>query len=172
MQDYLHLQESVGPVHFSLKALPEEGDYGLLMDEAFDMFSRGVHYHGPFWDHILGYWECKKLKGSKRVLFLRYEDLKEDINSCVRKIAEFVGFPFSAEEEKQGAVEEIAKLCSFNNLKNLEVNKNGKKYPWFKNDAFFRKGEVGDWTNYLTPSMAERAAKIMQEKFGGSGLTF
>ena len=35
-----------------------------------------------------------------------------------------------------------------------------------------RKGEVGDWANNLTPSMAERLSKVMEEKLAGSGLVF
>lgn len=37
---------------------------------------------------------------------------------------------------------------------------------------FFGKGEVGDWKNYLTPSMSEHMVKMMEEKSAGSGLTF
>ncbi|KAL7191847.1 hypothetical protein ACSBR2_023843 [Camellia fascicularis] len=48
-----------------------------------------------------------------------------------------------------------------------EKNKNGRPYS-----TFFRKGEVGDWSNYLTPSMLERMNKLMEEKFDGSGLNF
>ncbi|KAK6116883.1 hypothetical protein DH2020_049374 [Rehmannia glutinosa] len=90
----------------------------------------------------------------------------------VKKIAEFMGYPFTEEEEKQGLIDEIAKLCSFENLKNLEVNKNGDIRGVLKNSSFFRKGKVGDWTNYLTPDMAERIKKIMESKFGGCGLIF
>ncbi|KAK6116895.1 hypothetical protein DH2020_049352 [Rehmannia glutinosa] len=143
----------------------------LELNEAFDMFCHGIHPYGPFWDHILGYWNAH-LKNPEKVLFLKYEDLKEDITFYIKKIAEFMGCPFSLEEEKQGLIEQIAKLCSFENLKNLEVNKTGNIRGVLKNSSFFRKGEVGDWTNYLTPDMAERIKKIMESKFEGSGLMF
>ncbi|KAK3228472.1 hypothetical protein Dsin_000353, partial [Dipteronia sinensis] len=39
-----------------------------------------------------------------------------------------------------------------------------------QNKNFFRKGKVGDWTNYLNPSMSERFQKLMEEKLGESGL--
>ncbi|KAL0297360.1 UNVERIFIED_CONTAM: Cytosolic sulfotransferase 14 [Sesamum radiatum] len=120
---------------------------------------------------MLGYWNAH-LKNPERVLFLKYEDLKGDILSNVKKIAEFMGFPFSAEEEKQGVVEQISRLCSFENLKNLEVNKSGNVLGLMKNSSFFRKGEVGDWVNYLSPEMAERVKNIMESKFQGSGLIF
>ncbi|KAL0290769.1 UNVERIFIED_CONTAM: Cytosolic sulfotransferase 15 [Sesamum angustifolium] len=143
----------------------------LELDEAFDMFCRGITAYGPFWDHMLGYWNAH-LKNPERFLFLKYEDLKGDILSNVKKIAEFMGFPFSPEEEKQGVVEQISRLCSFENLKNLEVNKSGNVMGLMKNSSFFRKGEVGDWVNYLSPEMAERIKNIMESKFQGSGLTF
>ncbi|KAL0290949.1 UNVERIFIED_CONTAM: Cytosolic sulfotransferase 5 [Sesamum radiatum] len=41
-----------------------------------------------------------------------------------------------------------------------------------KNSSFFGKGQVGDWTNYLTPAMADRMKKLMDTKFEGSGLMF
>ncbi|KAI3454005.1 hypothetical protein Pfo_010668 [Paulownia fortunei] len=141
----------------------------LELDEAFGMFCQGIHPFGPFWDHMLGYWNAH-LKNPHKILFLKYEDLKENITFHVKKIAEFLGCPFSLEEEKQGLIEEISRLCSFENLKNLEVNKTGYILGVLKNSSFFRKGEVGDWTNYLTPAMAERFEKLMECKFEGSGL--
>ena len=90
----------------------------------------------------------------------------------MKKLAEFLGFPFSLEEERVGDVEKIAKLCSFENMKELEVNKAGKSIKYFENKTLFRKGEVGDWVNYLTPRMVEQLAKVVEEKLGGSGLSF
>ncbi|KAI3454003.1 hypothetical protein Pfo_010666 [Paulownia fortunei] len=143
----------------------------LELDEAFDMFCQGIHPFGPFWDHMLGYWNAH-LKNPQKVLFLKYEDLKEDITFHIKKIAEFLECPFSLEEEKQGLIEEISRLCSFENLKNLEVNKTGYIAGVIRKSSYFRKGEVGDWTNYLTPAMAERIEKLMDSKLEGSGLMF
>ncbi|KAG8383462.1 hypothetical protein BUALT_Bualt04G0015700 [Buddleja alternifolia] len=142
----------------------------ISIDEAFDMFCKGYSAFGPFWDHILGYWNAH-LNDSEKVMFLKYEDLKEDIAFHIKKIAEFIGFPFSLEEEKQGVVEQISRLCSFENLSNLDVNKTGSSMI-FKYSSFFRKGKVGDWTNYLTPAMAERMLNLMESKLKGSGLMF
>ncbi|KAG5564536.1 hypothetical protein RHGRI_000647 [Rhododendron griersonianum] len=61
----------------------------------------------------------------------------------------------------------FVKVKSFGKLKNLEVNKNGSRNPSFKNDVFFRKGEVGDWRNHLTPQMVERLDQITNEKLPG-----
>ncbi|KAL0447534.1 UNVERIFIED_CONTAM: Cytosolic sulfotransferase 14 [Sesamum latifolium] len=165
------LDQFVSLHHFFLENKTEKDAELLAIDEAFDMFCQGIQSFGPFWDHMLGYWNAH-LKNPEKVLFLKYEDLKEDISSHVKKIAEFMGFPFSAEEENQGMMEQISRLCSFENLKNLEVNKSGNLHGLMKNSSFFRKGEVGDWVNYLTPEMAERIKNLMESKFQGSGLIF
>ncbi|KAE8669885.1 hypothetical protein F3Y22_tig00112215pilonHSYRG00219 [Hibiscus syriacus] len=69
----------------------------------------------------------------------------------LKHLAMFLGVPFTEDEEKQGVVEEILKICIFDKLK---------------------KGKVGDWSNYLTPSMIERMEKLIQQKLDGSALTF
>ncbi|KAM7511338.1 hypothetical protein LguiB_010213 [Lonicera macranthoides] len=50
------------------------------LDETFELFCRGEHSFGPFWEHALGYWRAS-IECPNMVLFLKYEDLKEDINS-------------------------------------------------------------------------------------------
>ena len=68
-----------------------------------------------------------------------------------------MGYSFSLEEEKEGMVQKIIDLCSFENLSNLEVNKSGQfggrahMIKKKKKGAFFWKDEIGDWKNYLTP---------------------
>ncbi|KAJ6944341.1 cytosolic sulfotransferase 15-like [Populus alba x Populus x berolinensis] len=137
----------------------QDGKPLLSLDECYENICRGVHVLGPFWDNVLGYWKAS-LERPDKVLFLKHEDLKEDIISNLKKIAEFLGIPFTDEEEKEGAIEEISRLCSFDNLRNLEVNKNGVLRPFGAlNSSFFRKGEVGDWANHLNPSMAENYLK-------------
>ncbi|KAL7184968.1 hypothetical protein ACSBR2_027000 [Camellia fascicularis] len=156
--------------HFIAKLANTPFDPSLI-EESFDMFCRGVTTYGPFWDHVLEYWKASQERPDK-VLFLKYEDMKEDPISHLKVLAKFMGLPFSVEEENRGLIEEVLKLCSFDNLKDLEVNKNEKYKVGRPNSMFFRKGEVGDWANYLTPSMFERMNKLMKEKFAGSGLNF
>ncbi|KAL0295937.1 UNVERIFIED_CONTAM: Cytosolic sulfotransferase 14 [Sesamum radiatum] len=95
----------------------------------------GINAYGPFWDDIRGYWNAH-LENPEKVLFLQYEDLKEDITSQVKKIAEFIGFPFSLEEEEQGLIDQISRLCSFESLSNLTVNKTGDINGIAKNSSF------------------------------------
>ncbi|KOM49626.1 hypothetical protein LR48_Vigan08g045300 [Vigna angularis] len=143
----------------------------LKIEEAFEMYCNGIIEFGPWWSHMLGYWKESMAKPNK-VLFLKYEDLKEDANFEVKKIADFLGCPFTQEEENQEVIERIIKLCSFEKMKNSEVNKSGVIYQFLEKKYFFRKGETRDWINYFSPSMIEKLSKIIEENFGGSGLSF
>ncbi|CAI9108356.1 OLC1v1007929C1 [Oldenlandia corymbosa var. corymbosa] len=164
-------------LHFLLQndAFPQglDRDQSMFVNEVFQAFCEDTFHYGPFWDHVLGYWQAS-LNNPEKVLFLKYEDLQTDINSSVRKIAEFLGYCFSKKEENEGLFEEIAKLCSFQNLKNLDCNKYGETQNHVfksKNSSYFRKGKVGDWVDFLSPSMAERLQSLTQDKLAGSGLT-
>ncbi|KAL3511006.1 hypothetical protein ACH5RR_030407 [Cinchona calisaya] len=139
------------------------------LEEAFEMFCRGVSIFGPFWDHVLDYWKESKERPNK-VLFLKYEEMREDPNFHVKRLAEFFGVPFSLEEEGSRVVEKITNLCSFENLSKLVVNKDGKLPSGVENKTFFRGGEVGDWKNYLSPEMVEQLNRLNEEKFRGSRL--
>ncbi|CAA0401154.1 unnamed protein product [Arabidopsis thaliana] len=152
--------------------ITSESVSAVLLDEAFDLYCRGLLIgFGPFWEHMLGYWR-ESLKRPEKVLFLKYEDLKEDIETNLNKLASFLGLPFTEEEEQKGVVKAIADLCSFENLKKLEVNKSSKSIQNYENRFLFRKGEVSDWVNYLSPSQVERLSALVDDKLAGSGLTF
>nr|GLL40224.1 cytosolic sulfotransferase 12-like isoform X1 [Ipomoea trifida] len=138
--------------------------------EAFDRYCRGEFQFGPFWDHMLGYWK-ESLENPSKVLFLKYEEIKEESDVHLKRIAAFLDCPFSEEEEECGVVDGILRLCSFESLSNLEVNKTGKTiFRQTGNHAFFRKGKVGDWRNHMSDEMASRLDQIVDEKFKGTGL--
>ncbi|KAL8265179.1 hypothetical protein R6Q59_023309 [Mikania micrantha] len=105
---------------------------------------------------------------------MKYEDMKKNPTTNVKKLAEFIGHPITMEEEKAGVIENIVNLCSFENLRSLEVNKSGKHRAGdtqvIENRLFFRKAEDGDWKNYFTEEMIEKIDKLIDEKLGATGL--
>nr|XP_043611059.1 flavonol sulfotransferase-like [Erigeron canadensis] len=141
----------------------------MTIEEAFELFSKGFTPCGPFWDHVKEYYKAS-LDHPEKILFLTYENLQKDTISNVKRIAEFLGYPFTKEEEVEGVVEEIVSLCSFENLR--EHNQQGIKRDGLPNDAFFRKGKVGDWSNYLTNDMSQILDQITEEKFLGLDISF
>ncbi|CAK7336394.1 unnamed protein product [Dovyalis caffra] len=165
------LDQAISYFLFASKSRQENDKPGSSIEEHFEKICRGVQNYGPFWDSSLGYWK-ESLERPEKVLFLRYEDLKDNTISNLKKLAEFLGFPFSENEEKERVLEEILSLCSFDNLKDLKVNKNGVRPNGVPNSVFFRSEEVGHWSNYLSPQMAENFRKTAEERLVGSGLAF
>ncbi|GMI98630.1 sulfotransferase 16, CORONATINE INDUCED-7, SULFOTRANSFERASE 16, ARABIDOPSIS SULFOTRANSFERASE 5A [Hibiscus trionum] len=147
------------------------------LEEAFELFCQGISHYGPYWDHVLGFWKAS-LEFPEKILFLKYEDLKEEPFVGVKRLGEFLGYPFSLQEERDGVVEDIVKLCCFENLRNLEVNRTSvHKFSrdsmcMVDNRHFFRKGIVGDWKNCLTAEMIKRLDGITSHKLIASGLLF
>ncbi|KAI3513941.1 hypothetical protein L1887_12183 [Cichorium endivia] len=118
-------------------------------------------------EHVLSYWKAS-LDAPDKILFLKYEEVKQQPEAMVRKLAAFMSEPFTKEEDEK------INMCSFEYLSNLEVNKTGV-FKFGKAEAgnreFFRKGKIGDWQNYMTEEMKERIDGIIHEKLKGSGLT-
>ncbi|CAD6227948.1 unnamed protein product [Miscanthus lutarioriparius] len=115
---------------------------------AFNMLSEGFSGYGPFWDHCLEYWR-ESIAMPDRALFLKYEEMLSDPVKYVMKIAAFIGVPFCTKEEEDGVPEEMVRLCNFEMLSSLYVNKTGEFFRHgnmvIENSAYFRKGKVGDW---------------------------
>ncbi|KAK6115306.1 hypothetical protein DH2020_007575 [Rehmannia glutinosa] len=135
------------------------------IEKAFDCFCSGVHQFGPFFEHVVEYWQ-ESQKWPQKILFMKYEELKSDPKGQVSKIAEFLGRPFADEKE----VDAVLWRCSLGRLKNLEVNKSENILNDVPNKSLFRKGEVGDWKNYLTPEMEEQINQICRIKLEHFGL--
>ncbi|KAB1212356.1 Cytosolic sulfotransferase 1 [Morella rubra] len=148
-----------------------QGKNPLTIEEAFDNFSKGISVYGPYWDHVMSYWK-ESLEKPEKVFVLKYEDMKEQPTIYLKKLAEFLECPFSREEEVKGVINDILRLYSFENLSNLEVNKNGKILMLVNKAALFRRGEAENWKNHLTAEMSETLDRITEEKFHNVGLKF
>ncbi|XP_065626470.1 flavonol 4'-sulfotransferase-like [Quercus suber] len=118
--------------HFSNKLSPKAPNYvgpplpmkKIHLRDAFEFFCEGLSIFGPYWDHVLGYWS-PSLESPERILFLKYEDLKNETVYWVKEIAQFIGYPFSLKEEEKFVVQKTINLCSFEKLSSLEVNTSG-----------------------------------------------
>uniref|UniRef100_J3MCZ4 Sulfotransferase n=1 Tax=Oryza brachyantha TaxID=4533 RepID=J3MCZ4_ORYBR len=159
---------AVSMCHYTRRVMPR-----VSFAETFESYCDGAKIYGPFWDHILGYWRASSATPDT-VLFLRYEELLRDPAGNVRKLAQFVGLPFSEAEEEAGMVGAIVALCSLDNMRGFEANRTGyvdaqRRIP---RETLFRKGVAGDWVHHMTPEMARRLDDIVADKFGGTGLAF
>nr|XP_043609628.1 flavonol sulfotransferase-like [Erigeron canadensis] len=156
--------------HFSNKL--RDTSRGLMtIEEAFEMFSKGISPNGPYWEHVKRYRKAS-LENPSKTLFLTYENMKSDTVNNVKNLADFLGYPFTEEEKSRGVMDEIASLCSFEKLS--EANKHGDLiHGIMPNSVFFRQGKVGDWTNYLTtPEMCQILDEITNKEFHGLDISF
>jgi hypothetical protein len=110
-------------------------------------------------------------------MFLRYEEMVSDPVEVARKLASFLGVPFTREEEDRGVAQQVVSFCSFDSLRDLDVNKaggveraGGKLFLQYS--SLFRKGKVGDWANHMSKEMGEELDRLVEDKFKGSGLVF
>ncbi|KAJ1269426.1 hypothetical protein BS78_07G210900 [Paspalum vaginatum] len=164
--------------HVPFVSLPrfraQDGLEPLPVETAVELFCDGLTPFGPYWDHVLGYWHAH-LADPDKVLFFRYEEMQRDPAAHVRRLAEFVGLPFSSEEEDGGTVDAIVELCSFERMSRMDATKGGRTKlaeGLLPNSAYFRRGVVGDWANHLSPEIAQRIDAITEAKFKGcEGLT-
>lgn len=98
-------------------------------------------------------------KDNKNILFVTYEDMSEDLGREVKNIAEFLGILLSKEK-----LNSIVNGSSFNLMRdNAHTN-----YTWLtgidRNFSFMRKGEVGDWKNYLSAEHSKEIDRRVNER--------
>ncbi|KAK6134771.1 hypothetical protein DH2020_031505 [Rehmannia glutinosa] len=103
---------------------------------AVDKFCNGTFPCGPYYDHVMGYKKLSMERPSK-IFFVTYEELKNDPKTHVKKLAEFLGYPFEGKDVEE-QVEEVVKNCSFEVLSNHETSPHSRwffavaKLWWFK----------------------------------------
>lgn len=125
------------------------------------IFTQGEVHYGFWHEHVLGWW---KHRNDSNILFLKYEDLKKNLEKEVRKIIAFLGKNLQEE-----TIKAITKQCTFK-----EMNKNRSIY-WVSvpdGPSLLRKGEIGDWKHYFTPELNEEFEMKILSKLEGTGLTF
>ncbi|KAF1373906.1 hypothetical protein PFLUV_G00243790 [Perca fluviatilis] len=113
-------------------------------------FMRGELAWGSWYDHVKGYWMERE---KKNILYLFYEDMKENPRREVERIMRYLDLSVSDE-----VISRIVELTSFKNMKeNPMANYSCIPAPVFDQSIspFMRKGEVGDWRNHFTPEQSK-----------------
>ncbi len=82
---------------------------GIDKETYWKKFMEGELEFGDYFDHVLSWWAHKD---DCNVLFLKYEDMKKDLASCVSKIASFIEADVSGE-----IIEQIVAQTTFENMK-------------------------------------------------------
>ena len=133
--------------------------------EYIEYFLAGQVSFGNYFDHILSWWAHK---GDDNVLFIKFEDMKENPLIIIKQIANFMGYTALTQQ----LIEEIVEKTSFDKMKdNSAVN-----YSWSERceeaPSFMRKGSVGDWKTHFSDEESQRLDEIYHNRFKGNGIDF
>lgn len=145
------------------KMHPEPGSW----DEFLEKFVEGKVSFGSWYDHVKGWWEKRK---SLPILYLFYEDMKEDPKRELWRVLQFL--------EKEVSEEVFHRILHHTSFQEMQKNTttNYKDVPVAAMDhsvsPFMRKGISGDWKNYFTVAQNERFDEDYAEKMKGSTLAF
>ncbi|KAJ1960351.1 hypothetical protein GGI12_003846, partial [Dipsacomyces acuminosporus] len=124
--------------HF-LRTIDIADNYKGDWDTWFRMFVEGEARYGDWFNHVLSWW---KHKDCENILFLKYEDMKKDIDAELKKIASFIGVEVSPSQ-----LEQIKEQIKFSSMKSNDFS-NMKDIKGIT--EFYRKGKTGSWKELLT----------------------
>ncbi|XP_078581569.1 sulfotransferase 6B1-like [Branchiostoma floridae x Branchiostoma japonicum] len=128
-------------------------------DQCAQDFLDGKTLGGDFYDHALGWWQ---MRNDPHFLFLKYEDMNQDLTSAIRKIMTFLDIRLD-DVTLLGIVES----CTFGSLKADWADSRIPAKPFMA-----RKGVVGDWKNTFTQPQSKDYDAKYTERLEGTGLHF
>lgn len=145
------------------KVHPDPGTW----EEFLEQFMDGNVSFGSWYDHVKSWWDIRK---KYRILYLFYEDMKEDPQREIQKIMEFLERPAN-----DNLVKKIAHHTSFKEMSQNHMA-NYRSLPSSFMDhtisPFMRKGVAGDWKNHFTVAQNERFNENYQMQMKGTALHF
>ncbi|XP_006011256.2 sulfotransferase 1B1-like [Latimeria chalumnae] len=144
-----------------LKTAPESWE-GYFQD-----FMQGNVTFGSWYDHVREFWEARK---KHRMLYLFYEDMKEDPKREILKVMKFL-----EKELPDDVVDKIIHHTSFQMMKdNPMANYSSFPETIFKQSisSFMRKGVVGDWKKHFTVAQNEAFDEHYGAKMARTSLRF
>ncbi|XP_078502816.1 sulfotransferase 1 family member D1-like [Lissotriton helveticus] len=142
---------------------PDPGSW----DEFLEKYMTGKVAYGSWYEHVMGWWEKRK---DHHILYLFYEDMKEDPAREIRKIMKFM--------EKELGEEILERIKHHTTFKEMKDNlmTNYMTIPQCRMDQqefnFMRKGITGDWKNHFTVAQNERFDEDYERNMAGSLLHF
>ncbi|XP_066960157.1 sulfotransferase 1C4-like [Macrobrachium rosenbergii] len=128
--------------------------------EFVDYWCQDLLTQGPFWFHVSEGWAQRS---HPNVLFLFYEDMKEDILRELRRLDDFLN---TALTERQ--LQTVANHTKISNMKargTSDPTEAATRIGRFVEgeEGFIRKGESGGWSSYFTPELEAKFQKWMDK---------
>ncbi|XP_062813249.1 sulfotransferase 1C1 isoform X1 [Anolis carolinensis] len=136
-------------------------------EEFLEAFIAGKVSCGSWFDHVHGWWEAKD---RHPILYLFYEDMKENPGREIQKVADFLDVQLP-----ESVLNQIAQHTKFECMKANPMT-NYTTLPSSLLDhtisPFMRKGTVGNWKEHFTVVQSEQLDDLCAQLLKGTGLTF
>ncbi|NXL64294.1 ST1C1 Sulfotransferase, partial [Chordeiles acutipennis] len=149
--------------HRMNKALPDPGTWEEFMEK----FMTGKVLWGSWYDHVKGWW---KAKDKHRILYLFYEDMKENPEQEIQKILKFL-----EKDVNQEVLKKILHNTSFEIMKENPMANYTREFQGIMDHSispFMRKGAVGDWKNHFTVAQNKKFDEDYKKKMADNSLVF
>lgn len=121
------------------------------------LFMDGIVEHGPYQNHVREFW---KIRNEKNILFLTYEEMKENLPAAIQKTCKFLGKTISDEE-----IQRMENHLSFDRMK-----KNNERHippeQLINMFRFYRKGKVGASKEELSQEILDKFSKWTKKEVG------
>uniref|UniRef100_K7FD24 Sulfotransferase n=1 Tax=Pelodiscus sinensis TaxID=13735 RepID=K7FD24_PELSI len=143
--------------HFSnlVVSLEKVPDFNSFLEK----FLAGKASPGSWLDHIGGWFTHRD---DFNILFLTFEEMKNDLRGAVLKICKFLGKQLTGKE-----LDTVVEMASFDNMKR-DARANYENMPESVLERgkghFLRKGTIGDWKNTMTVAQSERFDSVFKGK--------
>ena len=138
------------------------------LNSTFPVFARDLYMknnlpHGGYFEMLESGWRRRE---EPNLLFVWYEEMKEDLTYWVQKMTDHIGY--SLEEEK---VTELCEAVTFSNYRKISsMNAKKDKFNQGKGE-FTRKGVAGDWVNYFDEDLNNCWNDWIQRNLDNIGIT-
>ncbi|XP_044125329.1 sulfotransferase 1 family member D1-like isoform X2 [Bufo gargarizans] len=144
-------------------AMPDPGPWDTFLDN----YMKGNVSYGSWHEHVKGWWEKRH---DYNILYLFYEDMKEDPKREIRKMLHFL-----EKEMSDDILEKIIYHTSFDVMKTNDM----VNYTTIPNEVldqtispFMRQGIAGDWKKHFTVAQNEKFDEDYKWKMSGTDLHF
>ena len=132
-------------------------------------FMKSQLMYDPYFEHLKQAWN---VKDHKNVLFIYFEEMKNDMDSVIGRVCKFLDVELSKEK-----VEQLKEHLDFKNFKNNPAvnNEIWKSFGLANQEGnFIRKGQVGGWKKELEdhPQLRDSLLEWVENSCAKYNITF
>jgi len=123
----------------------------IKQPESFNKYFDNWMEFGAWFRNVNSWWPYKN---NHNVLWLRYEDMKADLENAIDQILKFLNWKIDNKQKIQ-----VLEYCSFQWMKKKSdkfSHRNEDGNLLFKTGSFIRKGSVGDYKSLLSKSQEQQ----------------